>query len=214
MASSEPQDPRGTDQRAGADDEVAALLAHGAKPDGTPLDRPVVNALWAGDPMTAALLMRHADLRLPFAHTDVRVADAALAVGRAERRTPAVVRTLLARGADPNRTDLMTPLMRASFYGHDDVVATLLDHGANPNDGRGDQDICFGPPLAGIQQGAKLAGPPAGIYASVDSTTPGSGATGALCRPLAASISTASPMAPRFGPRPCPRPSPEATSRP
>jgi hypothetical protein len=155
---------------------VAALLSHGAKPDGTPLDRPVVNALWAGDPMTAALLIRHADVRLPYGHTDVRVADAALAVAAQDGET-AVARTLLARGADPNRTDLMTPLMRASFYGHDDVVATLLTHGANPKEGRGDQDICFGPPLGGIQQGATLA-TAAGVCASLDRSTPVSGPTG------------------------------------
>ena len=71
----------------------------------------------------------------------------------------------------------MTPLMRASFYGHDDVAALLLDHGADPNAGRGDQEICFGPPFAGITQGATLA-TAAGVCESGDGSMPHSATTG------------------------------------
>ncbi len=167
-------DDPGADARART--MVATLLAHGADPNGRPFERPVVNAFWAGDPTTAALLMRHADLGLPYGSGHVRVADAALAMA-AQDGDAEEVRTLLASGADPDRTDLMTPLMRASFYGHDDAVALLLDHGADPDVGRGDQEICFGPLFAGITQGASLA-TAAGVCTSNNGSTPRSTTTG------------------------------------
>ena len=93
------QQAAGSSDDAGADAQaramVATLLAHGANPDGRPFERPVVNAFSAGDPTTAALLMRHADLRLPYGRGHVRVADAALTVA-AQDGDSAGVRALIA----------------------------------------------------------------------------------------------------------------------
>ena len=123
---------------------AAVLLAHGADPnvicrqrqnwasDRTSTGGPLHFAVARGDEaMVALLLTNHADLKLrsPLGESPL---DIAATLGK-----PGIVRQLIAAGADVNAVgsgqDDKTPLHSATLGGFREIVALLLDHGANPN---------------------------------------------------------------------------------
>src|SRR5262245_42243960 len=84
-------------------------------------------------PRTLATLLLGAALTL-LAGCGMPAPDTALTIA-AESGDAASIRTLLARGADPNGKDThgLTPLVRAARRGHYSAAEALLDGGADPN---------------------------------------------------------------------------------
>jgi ankyrin repeat protein len=122
---------------------AAALLAHGADPniicrprqgwtDRTTTGAPLHFAVTRGDEaMVALLLTNRADLTLrnPLGESAL---DIAAILGK-----PGIVRQLIAAGANVNAVSSAqgdgTPLHLATLGGYREIVALLLEHGANPN---------------------------------------------------------------------------------
>jgi len=107
---------------AASDDAAAAVaLAHA-----------LFDAARQGD---AAMLARYLDAGVPFTLTNT--AGDSLLMLAAYNGHPAIVRDLLARGADAGQQNdrAQTPLAGAVFKGHTDVVRILAAAGADPDAG-------------------------------------------------------------------------------
>ena len=112
-----------TDAASRVDDGAAAAIA---------LAHALFDAARQGD---SATLVRYLDAGVPFTLTNT--AGDSLLMLAAYNGHPAIVRDLLARGADPDRANdrEQTPLAGAVFKGHTDVVRLLVDAGADPETG-------------------------------------------------------------------------------
>ncbi|MBG6226137.1 ankyrin repeat protein [Arthrobacter sp. CAN_A2] len=113
-----------TDDAAAADDAGAAAaiaLAHA-----------LFDSARAGDNAT---LVRYLDAGVPFTLTNT--AGDSLLMLAAYNGHPAIVRDLLARGAEADQVNDrgQTPLAGAVFKGHDDVVRLLVEAGADADAG-------------------------------------------------------------------------------
>lgn len=121
MSTGDDQDT--TDAGPRVDDGAAAAIA---------LAHALFDAARQGD---SATLVRYLDAGVPFTLTNT--AGDSLLMLAAYNGHPAIVRDLLARGADPDRANDrgQTPLAGAVFKGHTDVVRLLVDAGADPETG-------------------------------------------------------------------------------
>ncbi|MHA7239946.1 ankyrin repeat domain-containing protein [Arthrobacter sp. TMS1-12-1] len=113
------QDPAGSSVGSGADAAIA--LAHA-----------LFDAARQGD---GATLGRYLDAGVPFTLTNT--AGDSLLMLAAYNGHPAIVRDLLARGAEADQVNDrgQTPLAGAVFKGHDDVVRLLVEAGADADAG-------------------------------------------------------------------------------
>ena len=121
MSAGDDQDT--TDAGPRVDDGAAAAIA---------LAHALFDAARQGD---SATLVRYLDAGVPFTLTNA--AGDSLLMLAAYNGHPAIVRDLLARGADPDQANDrgQTPLAGAVFKGHTDVVRLLVDAGADPETG-------------------------------------------------------------------------------
>lgn len=118
--------------RLGRDDMVPALLQAGAQIEGEDArgHTPLVIASYNGQESTTALLLSLG--ALPDGSPDAPGSSALMGV--AFKGHAALVKRLLAAGADPNRTNRagQTALMMAALSDRREVIALLLERGAAP----------------------------------------------------------------------------------